>query len=78
VDDENSEPEDSDSSSKDSKEDNEIDNNADSEWTELQHQITRDQAHNICHKPVKVARHHNPFATTTAEEEFHDILHPLQ
>jgi len=41
---------------------------------ELQHQIVRDQAINIRHKPVKVARHHNPFTTPEAEVEFWNIL----
>jgi hypothetical protein len=44
------------------------------EWTELQHQIARDQAHNIRHKPIKVARHRNPFPTPEAEAEFWEIL----
>jgi hypothetical protein len=46
----------------------------DHQWTALQCQIASDQAHNIRHKPVKVARHHNPFATPEAETEFRDIL----
>jgi hypothetical protein len=71
--DEDPNPEHSDSSSQDSEEDDKSDSD-DAEWTELQHQIARDQAHNIHHKPVKVARHHNPFATTAAEAEFHNIL----
>jgi hypothetical protein len=72
--DEHSESDPLDSSSEDSEEDNESDDNADSEWTELQHQIARDQAHNICHKPVKVARHRSPFTTTAAETEFQNVL----
>jgi hypothetical protein len=48
------------------------DNNA--EWAELQHQIAYDQSHNVRHKPVKVPRHHNPFATPEAEMEFQDVL----
>ena len=70
--DEDYEPGDLDSSDEDSEEDVESDNSA--EKTKLQHHIARDQAHNICHKPVKVTRHHNPFKTTAAEAEFNDLL----
>jgi hypothetical protein len=70
--DEGSDLEPLDSGSEDSEENN--DSDIDAEWTELQHEIARDQAHNIRHEPIKVARHRNPFPTQAAEDEFHNIL----
>jgi hypothetical protein len=53
---------------------NSEDSDDEAQWAELQHQIAYDQSHNVQHKPVKVARHHNPFATPEAEMEFQDVL----
>jgi hypothetical protein len=68
------EDDDIDSLSDEGSENGDGDGDDDDEWTELQHQIARDQAHNIRHKPVKVARHQNPFVTPEAETEFWEIL----
>jgi hypothetical protein len=46
----------SESSSDEGSENGDGDDDGVDEWAELQHQIVRDQAHNIRHKPVKVAR----------------------
>ncbi|TFK46578.1 hypothetical protein OE88DRAFT_1776280 [Heliocybe sulcata] len=40
----------------------------------LAEQIAVDQARNIRHKPIKVARSHNPFDTAEGEQKLHKIL----
>jgi hypothetical protein len=68
--------EDEDAASGSDSSDNEVsdDGNDDAQWAELQNQVAYDQSHNVRHKPVKVPRHHNPFAMPDAENEFQDLL----
>lgn len=41
---------------------------------ELENRVGADQAHNIRHEPIRVARHRNPFRTDEKEAEFLNIL----
>jgi hypothetical protein len=60
---------------------------SDGDWTDddsepdlreqLENQIEEDQAQNIRHEPIKVARHSSPFDSAEDEGAFIDMLHLL-